>query len=96
MFPKSQPVPHAVLDKLGNELTDPQNIILPYRNEMFHQLQKRMSRANLKDYECAMNQLCRHKLHKARSTHSPDFSLSEVRDAISELEEGGVLIQLGM
>ena len=23
LFPKSQSVPHAVLDKLGNELTDP-------------------------------------------------------------------------
>ena len=35
-----------------------------------------------------MNQLCRHRLHKARTTHSPDFSLSEVRDAISELKQG--------
>ena len=81
-------VPHAVLDKVGNELTDPQNIILAYRNEMFHWLQKRLIRANLKNYESAMNQLCRHRLHKARTTHSPDFSLSEVRNAISELKEG--------
>ena len=51
LFPKSQSVPHAVLDKLENELTDPQNIILAYRNEMFHWLQKRLIRANLKDYE---------------------------------------------
>ena len=80
--------PHAVLDKVGNELTDPQNIILAYGNEMFHQLQKRLIRANLKDYESAMNQLCRHRLHKARTTHSPDFSLSGVRNAISELKEG--------
>ena len=35
-----------------------------------------------------MNQLCRHKLHKARTTHSPDFCLSEVRNTISELKEG--------
>ena len=70
LFPKSQPVPHAVLDKLGNELTVPQNIILAYNNEMFYRLQKRLIRANLKDYESAMNQLCRHRLHKARSTHS--------------------------
>ena len=88
MFPKSHSVPRAVLDKVGNELTDPQNIILAYRNEMFHQLQKRLIRANLKDYESAMNQLCRRRLHKARTTHSPDFSLSEVRNAISELKEG--------
>ena len=88
MFPKSHSVPHAVLDNVGNELTDPQNIILAYRNEMFHRLQKRLIRANLKDYESAMNQLCRHRLHKARTNHSPDFSLSEVRNAISELKEG--------
>ena len=88
LFPKSQSVPHAVLDKLGNELTDPQNIILTYRNQMFHWLQKRLIRAYLKDYESAVNQLCRHTLCKASSTHSPDFSLSEVQDAISELKEG--------
>ena len=86
LFPKSHSVPHAVLDKVGNELTDPQNIILAYRNEMFHRLQKRLIRANLKDYESAMNQLCRHRLHKAKTTQSPDFSLSEVRNAISELK----------
>ena len=49
---------------------------------------KGLIRANLKDYESAINQLCRHRLHKARSAHSPDFSLSEVRDAIPELKEG--------
>ena len=43
-FPKSHSVPHAVLDKVGNELTDPQNIILACRNEMFHRLQKRLIR----------------------------------------------------
>ena len=57
LFPKSQSVPHAVLDKLGNELTDAQNIILEYRNvyEMCYRLQKRLIRENLKDYESAMN-----------------------------------------
>ena len=35
-----------------------------------------------------MKVLCRHRLHKARTTHSPDFSWSEVRNAISELKEG--------
>ena len=69
-------------------LTDPQNIILAYRNEMFRRLQKRLIKADIKDYVSAMNQLCRHRLHKARSTHSPDFSLSELEDAISELKEG--------
>ena len=54
LFPKSQSVPHAVLDKLGNELPVPQNIILAYRNEMFHRLQKRLIRANLKVYESAL------------------------------------------
>ena len=44
LFPKSQSVLHAVLDKLGNELTEPQNIILAYHNQMFHRLQKRLIR----------------------------------------------------
>ena len=55
---------------------------------MFHRLQKRLIRANLKDYESAMNQLCRHGLHKARTAHSTDLFLNEVRNAISELKEG--------
>ena len=42
-----------------------------------------------------MNQLCRHRLHKARTTHSPDFSLSEVRNAISELKEGRCIDPIG-
>ena len=94
----SQSVPHTVLHELGKELTDPQNIILAYRirNEMLHRLQKRLIKANLKDYESAMNQVCRHRLRKARLNHSPDFSLSEVQDAIYELKKGGVLIQLGL
>ena len=56
LLPKSQSVPHAVLNKLGNELTDPQHIILAYHNELFHWLQKRLIKADLKDYESAMNQ----------------------------------------
>ena len=84
LFPKSQSVPHAVLDKLGNDVTDPQKIILAYCNEMFHRLQKRFIRANLKDYESAMNQLCRHRLHKARTTHSP---LREIRSWVFLIQE---------
>ena len=88
--------PHAVLDKLENELTDPQNIILAYRNEMLHRLQKRLIKVDLKDYESAMNQLCRHRFRKARSNHSSDISLSEVQDAISELKEGRCIDPTGL
>ena len=98
MFPKSQSVQHAVLDKLGNELTNPHDISFAYRNEMFHQLRKRLIRANLKDYERAINQLCRHRLHKTRSIHSPIFFFGgggEVQDAISELKEGRCIDQTG-
>ena len=42
-----------------------------------------------------MNKLCRHRLHKARTTHSPDFSLSEVGNAISELKEGRCIDPVG-
>ena len=73
-----------VLDEYGNELTDPHIIILAYRS-LSHRLQ---IRTDLKGYESTMNQLCRHRLHKARTNHSPDFSLSDVRNAISELKEG--------
>ena len=49
---------------------------------------EKIDQGKSQDYESAMNQLCRHRLHKARTTHSPDFSLSEVQNAISELKEG--------
>ena len=54
----------------------------------FIDYKKKLIKADLEDYESAINQLCGHRLRKARSIHSPDLSLSEVQDTISELKEG--------
>ena len=51
LFPKSVQIPHSILDRSGNVLTDSQNIILEYRNEMIHRLRKRLIRSDLKEFE---------------------------------------------
>ena len=39
--PKSIEIPHSVLDKSDNHITDPNNIITAYRNEFQHRIRKR-------------------------------------------------------
>ena len=46
LFPKSVQIPHSIVDQSGNVLTDSQNIILEYRNEMMHRLKKRLIRSD--------------------------------------------------
>ena len=46
LFPKSVQIHHSILDRSGNVLTDSQNIILEYRNEMIHRLKKRLIRSD--------------------------------------------------
>ena len=77
-FPKSVQIPHSILDRSGNVLTDSQNIILEYRNEMIHRLRKRFIRSDLKEFEGVVNDLCRQRLQKAKLKISAEFTLKEV------------------
>ena len=72
-FPKSVQIPHSILDRRGNVLTDLQNIILEYRNEMIHRLRKRLIRSDLKEFEGVVNDLCRQRLQKAKLKISAEF-----------------------
>ena len=65
LFPKSVQIPHSILDQSGNVLTDSQNIILEYRNEMIHRLRKRLIKSDLKEFEGVVNDRCRQRLQKA-------------------------------
>ena len=40
LFPRSVQIPHSILDRSGNVLTDSLHIILEYRYEMIHRLRK--------------------------------------------------------
>ena len=88
LAPKSISIPHAVIDKHGNEITDPDNIRHEYRSEFQHRLRERDILDHLKDYEKIQNDLCQIKLDKSKRTVSPDFTLGEVERALKELKMG--------
>ena len=96
-FPKSVQIPHSILilDQSGNVLTDSQNIILEYLNEMIHRLRKRLIRSYLKEFEGVVNDLCRQRLQKAKLKISAEFTLKEVQCAIQELKTGKCIDPMG-
>ena len=75
LFSESVKIPHSILDRSGNVLTDSQNIILEYRNELIHRLRKRLIRSDLKEFEGVVNDLCRQRLQKAKLKISAEFTL---------------------
>ena len=95
LFTKSVQIPHSVMDQSGNVLTDSQNIILEYCNEMTHRLRKRLIRSDLKEFEGVVNDLCRQRLQKAKLKISAEFTLKEVQCAIQELKTGKCIDPMG-
>ena len=83
------------MDKSGNVLTDSQNVILEYRNEMIHRLRKRLIRSDLKEFEGVANDLCRQRLQKAKLKISAELTLKEVQCAIQELKTGRCIDPIG-
>ena len=81
-----------MLDRNGIVLTDSQNTILEYHNEMIHRLRKGFMRSDLKEFEGVVNDLCRQRLQKAKLKISPEFTLKEVPCAIQELKGVNALI----
>ena len=93
--PKCIEIPHSVLDKSGNHITDPNNIMTAYRNEFQHRLRKRNIKDELKQYEAIQNNLCKIRLIACQDNCSPDFALTEVRQAVSELKSGKCVDPMG-
>ena len=93
--PKSIEIPHSVLDKAGNHITDPNNIMTAYCNEFQHRLRKRNIKDELKQYEAIQNNLCKIRLIACQDNCSPDFTLTEVRQAVSELKSGKCVDPMG-
>ena len=88
LFPKAHSVPHAVIDNLGNEITEPSNIKKLYQSEFEYRLRKRNMKARLKEHESAVNNLCRVRIEIARCNTTPDYQLEEVQNALKELKLG--------
>ena len=57
LLPKAKSVPHAVIDNLGNEITESSNIKKLYQSEFEYRLRKRNMNAKLKEHESAVNDL---------------------------------------
>ena len=93
--PKSIEIPHSVLDKSGNHIIDPNNIMTAYRHEFQHRLRKRNIKDELKQYEAIQNNLCKIRLIACQDNCSPDFTLTEVRRAVSELKSGKCVDPMG-
>ena len=88
LFPKANSVPNAVIDNLGNEITEPPNIKKLYQSEFEYCLRKRNMKAKLKKHESAVNDLCRVRLEIARCNTTPDYQVEEVQNALKELRLG--------
>ena len=93
--PKSIEIPHSVLDKSGNHSTDPNNIMTAYRYEFQHRLRKRDIKDELKQYEAIQNNLCKIRLIACQDNCSPDFTFTEVRQAVRELKSGKCVDSMG-
>ena len=76
-------------------MTDSQNIIIEYGNEIIHRLKKRSIRSDLKEFEGVVNDLCRQRLQKAKLKISEEFTLKEVQCAIDELKIGKCIDAVG-
>ena len=59
LAPKSVSFPHAVYDKWGTEITDPDDVKQEYKHEFMYRLRKRKMSTELKQYEVAQEKVCR-------------------------------------
>ena len=62
---------------------------------MIHRLRKRLIRADLKEFEGVVNNLCRQRLQKAKLKISTKFTLKEVQCAIQEIKSGKCVDSMG-
>ena len=66
-----------------------------YRDEFKHRLSKREIKDELKQYEAVQNKLRKIRLIACQDNCSPDFTLTEVRQAVSELKSGKCVDPMG-
>ena len=73
LAPKSNEMPHAVLDNHDNLLTDPVTIRNEYKTAFQHPLRKRDISSGLEWFKNFQNRLCNLRVKTAGEIQSPDF-----------------------
>ena len=58
LAPKSVSIPHCILDVMGNEITDPENIRNQFQTELLYRLRRRKPKEHIKCHETLQNDLC--------------------------------------
>ena len=88
LAPRNKEIPHFILDRYDNLLTDSITIKNEYRTEFQYRPRKREIRSDLKWYEFFQNRLCQLRIKACKSSISPSFSLVEVKQAVGQLKLG--------
>ena len=86
MAPKSVSVPHCILDGMGNEITDPENIRNQSQTEFLYRLRQREPKEHTKCLKTLKNDLCMLQVENCRKVESNDFSESELESVIRSLK----------
>ena len=86
LTPRNKEIPHSVLGRHDNLLTDSMTIKNEYGTEFQYRLRKREIRSDLKWYESFQDRLCQLRIKACKSSKSPNFSLDKVKQAVGELK----------
>ena len=94
--PKSVDILHPLTDIHDNEISDTLNIKQEYYREFQHRLRKRDVILELESYENIQSKLCMARIKASEKVTSLDFSLDEIKHAVSELKTGRCMDSTGL
>ena len=94
--PKSVDILYSLTIIYDNKIPDPLNIKQEYHKEFQHRLRKRDVMPELERYENIQNKLCMARVKASEKVKSPDFSLDEIKHAVSELKTGRCMVRPGL
>ena len=96
LAPKNTSIPHSLVDRLGNEITDPDNIRDQFQMEFQHRLRQRKPKDHVKCHVDMQNELCKMRLRSCNEIESPDFTLIELDTVIRSFKNGKSRDNIGL
>ena len=84
LVPKSPNLPHSILDHVGNDISDVNNIVNQYQNEFVHRLRKREIKGTPRGFEKLQNSLSLSGLQSCKDIISSDFTMDELNQVINK------------
>ena len=96
IVPKSVDILYSLADIHDNEISDHLNMKQEYHREFQHRLRKRDVMPELERYENIQNKLCMARIKASEKVRSPDFSLDEIKHAVSKLKTGRCMDPTGL